>query len=159
MLKHILFDFDGTIADSGDIGLQILNELAEKYNVRKITRDEMVLINSVPIKDRFKRIGVPFYKLPKIIMEVLPRYKALIGSIEIFDGISELIHELKSKGYILSVISSNNIENIEYVLKKYNLNQFEHIISARNIFGKHKTITNYLKKNKIGIPGFSYWTS
>ena len=66
MLKHIIFDFDGTIADSSDVALQIVNELSEKYNYKKMTREELVTLNTQPLKDRFKSVGVSFFKLPKI---------------------------------------------------------------------------------------------
>ena len=149
MLKHILFDFDGTIADSGEIGLQILNELSEKYKIKKFTKDEMIAINSVPIKDRFKLIGIPIYKLPNIIIEVLSRYKKLVSSIKIFEGIEDVIQTLKKEGYVLSIISSNNVENIDYFLGKYNLNTFDNIISAKNIFGKNKILKSYLRDNNL----------
>ncbi len=31
MIKYVIFDFDGTIADSKEQGFRLLNELASKY--------------------------------------------------------------------------------------------------------------------------------
>ena len=146
MIKHIIFDFDGTIADSGEIGLQILNELLDKYNLKKVSREEMVKINNFPIKDRFKLLNIPFYRFPQIIMTTLIRYKELISSLKSFEGITELLQALKKEGYTLSIISSNSVENIEFLLNKYNLKVFDNVISEKNIFGKSKSIKAYLKK-------------
>lgn len=149
MIKHILFDFDGTIADSGEIGLEILNELSDKYKVKKFTKEELIEINNYPIKERFKMLGIPFYKLPKIVIETLSMYKKYISLIKMFHGMDKVLNELKDKGYNLSIISSNSIENINFFLEKNKLNIFTHIISAKNIFGKNKTISSYLKSNNL----------
>jgi len=38
LLRHIIFDFDGTLADSSEIGLQIINEFVDKYNLKKLPK-------------------------------------------------------------------------------------------------------------------------
>jgi phosphoglycolate phosphatase len=38
-IRCIIFDFDGTIADTEHFAFNISNELAERYNFRKITRE------------------------------------------------------------------------------------------------------------------------
>ena len=146
MIKHILFDFDGTLADSGEMGLQILNELLDKYNLKKVSREEMIKINNFPIKDRFKLLGIPFYRFPQILVTTLIKYKELISSLKSFEGIEELLSDLKREGYTLSILSSNSIDNIEFFLNKYNLKAFDNVISEKNIFGKQKSIKAYLKK-------------
>lgn len=149
MLKHILFDFDGTLADSGDIGLQIVNELSEKYKFRRFTREELVLLNHKPIKQRLKEVGIPFYRMPTLIVEALARYKQLISSLNAFDGIRELLTGLKAHDYQLSIVSSNSVDNIEYFIKNHNLDYFDNVISVNNLFGKHKAISNHMKKFKL----------
>ncbi|WP_159102347.1 HAD hydrolase-like protein [Caldalkalibacillus mannanilyticus] len=55
MFKHVIFDFDGTIADSIDLSLVIYNELAQKYHYRTITIEELREMNNLPIKERLKK--------------------------------------------------------------------------------------------------------
>lgn len=149
MIKHIIFDFDGTIANSSEIGIKILNQLSIKYKIRNISREEIFSINNLPIKERFKYLDIPIYKLPQIAYETLKLYKGLVHEITIFDGMDVLINQLKNEGYKLSIVSSNNVENITAFLKKYNLDCFDHILSSKNIFGKHKVLDKYIKNNRL----------
>jgi phosphoglycolate phosphatase len=149
MLKHIIFDFDGTIADSSDIGVQIFNELSEKYNYKKLTREELILVNNRPIKERLKHIGVPLYRLPGLIMDAQSRYRLLLSLLKNFAGMKELFETLTAEGFSLSIISSNSAENIESFLKSNGLNYFDNIISVNNLFGKHIALRKFLKKNKL----------
>jgi phosphoglycolate phosphatase len=146
MLKHIIFDFDGTLADSSIIGLQILNELSDKYNFKKFTIEDLRTLNNLPIRERFKTLGVPFYKMHRLIIDAMVKYRELVNSLIIFEGISNLIISLKNDGYSLSIISSNSADNIVHFIKKNELEFFEQIISVKNIWGKNKAIKSYLKK-------------
>ena len=149
MLKHIVFDFDGTLADSTDIGLQIIDDLSEKYKLRKFTKQELLSINHLPIKERLKLVGIPLYRIPQLLLEGLSRYKVLINGLKTFEGIQDMILNLKDQGFTLSIISSNSVENIEYFLQKHKLKHFDHVISANSLFGKDKSLRNYLKKFKV----------
>ncbi len=146
MIKHIIFDFDGTIADSGEIGLQIINDLAEKYHYRQFTMAEVREMNKIPVKERLKKTGVPLYKIPQISVEALVRYRLLMHSLQAYAGIREMIHALKDEGLYLAIISSNSLENIKDFLLSNDLDLFDRVVSARNFFGKHWSIARYLKE-------------
>lgn len=146
LVKHVIFDFDGTLADSADLTIQVINVLAEKYSYRKFTRDEIYGLNNIPIKERLKKVGVPLYRIPQLSIEGLAGYRHLIHSLRAFDGIKDLIVGLKQDGLSLSIISSNSINNINYFLKENGLELFEHVISEKHLFGKHRSIQKYLKQ-------------
>jgi len=114
LIKHIVFDFDGTIADAKDVGLHIINELARRHNYQQFTSEEFNSINNYPIKERLKKIGVPLYKVPQLTLETLNIYRNLIHTVKTFDGIHDLLEQFHRKGFILSILSSNSVENIKF---------------------------------------------
>ncbi len=145
MVKHIIFDFDGTIADSRAIGLQIVNMLAKKYHYQEFSMAELQSYNNIPIKERLKKIGVPLYKIPQMSVDGLVQYKRLMHSLQAYDGIREILDGLKDEGMYLAIISSNSVENIKEFLRENNLDVFDNIFSVSNLFGKHRSIARYLK--------------
>ena len=149
MIKYIIFDFDGTIANSRNLAIDLYNELAEKYGYGKIETKEVQYLSTLTIKERLGALQVPFYKLPGLVMEMKHNYKESINSLKANDGIQALIHDLKNEGYQLCIISSNSNAIIDNFLANNNVNGFDHVYCTRNLFGKHVLIDRFLKKHNI----------
>ncbi len=146
MLKAVIFDFDGTLADTGHILYKVYDRLSVKHNLPPIPHDKMDEIRSMPIRARFKKAGVPLFKLPQLLRETLQIYTEFIGSAEPFPGIEDLVRSLKAQGLILSIISSNTVKNINSFLESHQLDLFDHIRSTSSLFGKHRTINQALRE-------------
>ncbi len=152
MYKHIVFDFDGTLADSANVALKVYNDMAVEYNYKKLTMDEYRNLSKLPINDRFKAIGVPYYKpwiILKLIKEAKGRYAKLLNSINLFDQIEEVLRELNKKGYIISIISTNSRENILNFLREKSLDFVNEVYSSKGLYGKVDVLKKYIKKHQI----------
>lgn len=149
MVSHVVFDFDGTIVNSAELTLNILNALAEKYSFKTVSLDEAYILRHLPVMTRFRRIGVPPYLLPRMAVDALALYRQMIGTLHGFKGMSGLMQSLKDLGLCLSVVSSNSVENIEAFCARNCPGVFDHIVSAHSLFGKHRTIKNYLHKYQL----------
>ena len=149
MLKAVIFDFDGTLADTGYILYKVYDRLAEKHDLPPIPYGELDELRSMSIRARFKKAGVSFLKLPRLAREALQIYSEFIGSAEPFPGIEELIRNLKVEGFILSIVSSNSARNIKSFLAAHDLELFDQIRSSSNLFGKHRAINQALRE--LGI--------
>ena len=149
MTKHILFDFDGTLVGSLELALQILNGMAGKYHYQKVTMEDMQKLKYMPLTERFKQIGFPLHKIPAMMMECAAMYKQEIAFLRPVEGIRNVISSLKEDGYSLSILSSNSVDNITEFLRRNNLELFDHIYSANNLFGKDKSISKFI--NQFGL--------
>lgn len=149
MIKHIIFDFDGTIVDSLDLSFYIYNELASKFKYRPVTYDDLHILKNAPLKERFKAVGIPLYKIPSMTFDVMSLYNKKVNTLKAFDGINDLIKNLKEAGLCLSVLSSNSVKNITDFFDRNGIEGFDNIISSKNIFGKHKTLKKFLKQNNL----------
>ncbi|HBW36783.1 HAD-IA family hydrolase [Desulfosporosinus sp. BICA1-9] len=147
MIKLIIFDFDGTLVDSREVSIMIYNQVAQKYNLRKIENIETLL--NLSLLERFKTLKIPLLKVPLLVSEITKRYKDSLTKITMFTGIRELLIELKRRGYQLAIISSNSESNIREYFHQNQLDIFGTIMNSTNIMGKEKAIKKLLTSHKL----------
>lgn len=145
LIRHILFDFDGTIVNSLELSLRIVNDMADKYHYRRTTLEEIQRLKSLPLAERLRQVGLPLYKIPALKAESAALYKRSLASLKPAEGVWELLLTLKREGFLMSVLSSNTEDNIAAFLKKNGLELFEHIRSS-NLFGKDKAIGRFMRQ-------------
>ncbi|PIQ72639.1 carotenoid oxygenase [Candidatus Roizmanbacteria bacterium CG11_big_fil_rev_8_21_14_0_20_35_14] len=150
MIKTVIFDFDGTIANTLPYTFRNLFELLkeEKVNIneQKMIKD----VRSKNFQELMKEWKISWVRLPFILGKIKQIQKDLFNEIEkikFFPGIKKLLVELKRKNYILAILSSNLDNNIIKFLKLNNLDYFDYIHCGSEILGKSVAISNFIKEN------------
>ncbi len=149
MIKYIIFDFDGTLADSKEAFLRAWNKLSEKYKYEKLKVEDYELMRGLSIKERSKHVNFPMHKLPLFMPEFLKVYRESITEITLFDGMKELLRDLEKSGYRAAIISSNAEKNIREFLLHNGLDNITEVLCSSRIFGKDKIINKFLKKHNL----------
>lgn len=146
--KFIVFDFDGTIADSRSLFIELYNELALKHDYNLLNEDNLDVLRSISISERCKLLGVPIYRIPFLASTIIKKYKASVPQLQFNEGMKELLLSLGSNHIPCAVLSSNSKENIQ---KFFELNGIVNsdIFSSRSIFGKHHLINKFLKQKNL----------
>jgi phosphoglycolate phosphatase len=142
----MLFDFDGTLVQSMDLSLRLLNELSGKYRYRSVDPADVQRLKAVPIPERFRQIGLPMHRIPAISLEFLSLYHQALPMLQPVEGARELLLSLNAEGLGLSVLSSNSVENINAFLRHSGMELFDHVFSSNNLFGKDRSIRKFLKQ-------------
>lgn len=118
MKTLIIFDFDGTIADTEDISYEIYKEMTQLYNVPEMDKKTLLEAKKKPLKSRILEQGIPFYLLPKLMSEAQSKVLSYIDQAKPFEGIKDVIKELaKTKNLI--IVSSNRKKVIKTFLKQH----------------------------------------
>ncbi|HAE60854.1 MAG TPA: phosphoglycolate phosphatase [Eubacteriaceae bacterium] len=127
----VIFDFDGTLADTEERALHIYNSLAEKYSYKSITRDELHKIKHLNIKEIIETVEIPLKKLPKIIKHGQKLLKNEMNSIKPFDDkLDEILLQLKKRVKYIGIITSNSNRNVKAFMKNQNIDSFDFIESS-----------------------------
>lgn len=142
MIKYIVFDFDGTLADTFDVIKTIaLNEYSE-YDI------DLELFKDEGAKGLLKKLNIPRWKIPGMMLNVSAKLRNN-KDIKLFPGIIDLLNRL-NKNYKIGILSSNSKEIIIDTLKEYNIeNLFEFVYSDSSLFGKHLVLKKMCNKYNI----------
>jgi phosphoglycolate phosphatase len=116
--KLVIFDFDGTLADSGAWLIELMNELAPRFGFKAVKPEEHDKIRGLSSAQFLEYIQAPAWKIPKIIAAVRQRAKQDAHLLQLFPGIHQIFADLKAGGARLSIVSSNSEEAIRIALGK-----------------------------------------
>lgn len=149
--KTIIFDFDGTIANTLDKVVEIYNRyLAPEFNSTPISSNDLEKIRNSRFQDVYKSYNIPWIKLPLIVLRGRQLFKNEIPNIKPIDGIQLALKQLRAYGHSLGILTSNSSQNVRDFLVKYNLEGiFDFVDSEKNLFGKHNSLSKLLKRHQL----------
>jgi phosphoglycolate phosphatase len=131
----VVFDFDGTLADTFGWFMEALDVSAEKFGFSKAPANEHETLRGWTFSEISRHLGVPTWKVPRVAHFMRKKMQVDIETISAFDGVKDLLVSLDAAGVKLGLVSSNSWENIEAVLgAKASL--FVHRSCGVSIFGK-----------------------
>lgn len=128
MIKAVIFDMDGTIADTLKSIADCSNEILEKHNLEKRDIERYKYYLGGGFSEMFKRIFKDMNieneeLLIKLYGEMIELYnKRMLETTALYDGIRELLTELKERGIKLAVFTNKNHNSAVKILS--------------NVFGK-----------------------
>jgi phosphoglycolate phosphatase len=144
--KLIIFDFDGTLADTLDTLLRITNRLAPEFGYPQISDEQLANLKHLSPWEIIKISQVALWKLPFLLKRVKEEFPREVRHVKLFPGVADMLTTLKSQGYRLGIVSSNAEANIRSLLRQ---NQIEHLfdfITGASTFGKGKAIDKIVKR-------------
>jgi phosphoglycolate phosphatase len=136
-MRHplVIFDFDGTLADSFPWVLRTVDEVADRFKFRRLREGELDELRFCDAREVMKRLGVPRWKVPMIARYVRTRMAQDVDQIGLFPGAGEVIDELADAGLRLSVVSANGEATIRAVLGPH-ARHISAISGGVSLFGK-----------------------
>ena len=149
MTKVIIFDFDGTLADTIDILLSITNRLSAEFGFKSATKEELAQLSNLNSWQILQYSGISIFKFPLLIRRLKAELHSEVPHIQLFPGIKEVLLELKKRGFKLGIITSNSRENVLGALEKNGLQDTFTFIYSGSTFGKHKVINKWLRIENI----------
>ncbi|WP_426957023.1 HAD hydrolase-like protein [Muricoccus radiodurans] len=114
--RLILFDLDGTLADSLPWFRSILRELAPRHGLRLLDDAEFEAFRELDNREIIRRLGVPSWRLPLIAQDMRRLAARDAGTIGLFPGVPEMLRALREAGRVLAVVSSNSEANARRIL-------------------------------------------
>jgi len=145
----VIFDFDGTVADSFAESLLAYNRVAPRLHLRKVWEDEVPELRRMGAGRLMQALGIPMWKLPRLMIGVRADLLDHFHSVRPVPGIGEALHELAEAGHHLAIVTSNSEENVRGFLDRHGLEVFETVIAGASIFGKATRLRRLLKMARM----------
>lgn len=147
--KMLLFDFDGTIADTFDDGFQILNQLSAEFGFRPLRREDLDKARDMRTRELMKFLGIPMTQMSRIAKRGTEELHARMPHVKPLHGMPELVRELHAEGYQLGIVTSNAESNVRIFLQRYDIDLFEFVRSSSKLLGKAHEIRGVMKSRKM----------
>jgi phosphoglycolate phosphatase len=139
--KWVIFDFDGTLADSFEIQKHALQTLAARHGWPMVADEEVANLREKSLKEILKSRRIPFWRVPFLMQDGRKIIADQWRSVKIFPGIHGMLSALQKEGYQLGVLTSNTQEVVETVLQNASVrSHFSFIVTEPNLWGKDKRL-------------------
>ena len=138
LLMYVIFDFDGTLADTFALGAQLINEYADQLGYKQL---DFAANKDKSAKELIKMSGVKFWQIPGLIKFFRRKSVERAAEVNAFTGIPDLVRRLHNDGFSLGIITTNSAQTISIFLEKYGLTDFFTYIKPEiSLFGKRRAI-------------------
>ena len=143
--KLVIFDFDGTLADSFPWFARVLNSVADKYSFRRVEPDKIDSLRGLNARELIRNLGVPRWKVP-LIARHMRKLKAS-ESIELFDGVGRMLYDLSASRIIIAMVTSDNENNVRRTLGPELASLVSHYACGASLFGKTAKFRSVLRRS------------
>lgn len=146
--QAVIFDFDGTIADSLMLVITIFRELTGWQGGR--TPEEISRLRRLPLSKVIKEVHIPLYQVPSLLVRGRKMMAHRITEVPLVEGMTEVIKTLHEQDYRLLVMSSNSTQNVERFLRFHGLNKyFSGVYGGVGLLNKASSLRRITRQNHI----------
>lgn len=151
----VIFDFDGTIADTFVASIRIFEKLSRK--AEPYSEADIVRLRGLTALRVVRELRIRPWRVPWLMVRGRAMMRREIETILVFDGIEDLLKELQKAGAEMYIISSNSPGNISQLLHKRGLDKyFTRVYGNVGLFGKAKMLRRVIARNKLDVQSTYY---
>src|SRR5665213_2988284 len=146
-MAAIIFDFDGTIADSFDYVAEFLMAEAKGKPSSGIRKEDLRELSMAAMA---RHLGHSWLRLPGLFFKGRRQMGDSINRLKPFGNMAEIIEKLHAEGHELFIVSSNSVKTVRAFLHHHNLHTyFLEIYGGVGMFGKASALRQLLREQHL----------
>lgn len=146
-MSNIIFDFDGTMADSFELIVQIFYSMTKR--AEPLSAEEMERLRELPLRRIFQEVDVRMWRIPYLYKKGKSLMSKHISELNLIPNMEETIDKLREDNKLF-IISSNSTSNINQFLKTKKLNKyFKGVMGGAGLLGKKRIINRMTRRYKL----------
>jgi phosphoglycolate phosphatase len=147
--KLVIFDSDGTLADTLPWLETAFNEVAARHGFSPVNEADREVLRTLSPRHLLQRLKIPLWRIPTLVAGVRRLMAEHITEFSLFDGIADSLQRLHDRGVTLGIVSSNSRENVRRILGPANAALIHHYACGASVFGKTLKLRGVLKASSI----------
>lgn len=144
----VIFDLDGTLADSFPWFLTVVNGVARDYSFRPIQDEDIEPLRRATSRDILRHLEVPLWKLPGIARHMRALKREQIHAIPLFPGVPAMLQSLRDAGLTLALVSSDSEDNARRQLGAHAA-CFSSFACGASLFGKAAKFKTIMRRTGV----------
>ncbi|HVA10830.1 MAG TPA: HAD hydrolase-like protein [Candidatus Dormibacteraeota bacterium] len=148
-MSAIIFDMDGTIADSFDY---VSDFLVKQAKLPPLNDEQKRSLRGLSMRDMAHRLGYHWWDAPRLFIRGRQRMKQSIKSknLQSFSGMPEIIRKLHNEGHELFILTTNSLPNVHHFLDDQKIHKyFLEIYAGVGVFSKAPGLRQLLKQQHL----------
>lgn len=151
----IIFDFDGTIADTFKLSIGIFEMMTKREAI--FSDVEIERLRGLSGLQVLQELHIKPWLVPFMLIRGRSMMRRSLPSIAVFEGMKPLITTLYQQGTPLFITSSNSTSNILEFLREQGMDTyFIRVYGNVGIFGKARVLRRVISNNKLDRAHVAY---
>ncbi|NER80091.1 MAG: HAD hydrolase-like protein [Leptolyngbya sp. SIO1D8] len=151
-MTTLLFDFDGTLADSLSAIVTITNRLAPEFGYRPTPWEKIEALKGLNARQLIQYSGISILKIPALLRRLQTELRQQSTLIPPCAGMPTVIQALYERQHTLAVITSNSPDIVRTFLATHQMQDcFVNVDGGGTLFRKGKLIAQYLQRNSFDL--------
>jgi phosphoglycolate phosphatase len=146
--KAVIFDFDGTLADTEGYLRQIYVDIASEKKWISLDKRKFRHLFTASIWDAAMWSRFRPWRLAHLVNQSRLRLQARSDDIKVFEGMKQIIKDLDAAGYDIYALSRNWQSTVQLVVDKNGLSDIVTVMEKPGFFSKHKSVKKLLAQKK-----------
>jgi phosphoglycolate phosphatase len=146
--KLVVWDFDGTLADSLPAAVGIFNRLAPEMGFRPLA--DVAAARNTPMRQFLRQQGISLWRLPRLVRKYQAAAAEEADKLKLAVGLPAALAAIAGSGVRLGVLSSNREDNIRRCLRANGAEgHFAFVVGYPRLFGKGKALKRILRAERL----------
>ncbi len=157
MVRHVIWDWNGTLVDDVSLCVQILNQELKAHQIEEISINEYRQKFFFPVAYYYKKLGLPFsgFKYEALAKRYISEYRKRFKECQLHDGAFKTLEWLNSQKISQSILSAGKQSDLESFVKHFAVDSFFCFVDgAKDIEARGKDERAHEHLSEMGInPG------
>ena len=148
-MSAIIFDMDGTIADSFEY---VSDFLVRQAKLAPLNEEQKHELRGLSMRDMAHKLGYHWWDAPKLFYRGrrIMRHSIRGKHLQSFAGMPDIIRKVHNEGHELFMLSTNSLPNVHHFLDDQKIHQyFLEIYAGVGVFGKAPALRRLLKDQHL----------